>query len=55
LTSVRYEDVSGLNVAMDDSLRMGCVQGIRDLDAEIEHRADLQRLARDHVPERPPF
>jgi hypothetical protein len=27
------------------------VQGIRDLDAQIEYRFDLHRLTRDHVPE----
>ena len=31
------------------------VQGIRDLDAQIEYRFDLQRLASDSVPERLPL
>ena len=40
---------------MDDTLRMRCVQCVSDLDAQIEHRFDLQRLARDPVPESLPL
>ena len=40
---------------MDDSLRMGRVECVGDLDAQIEHRFDLQRLATDPVPERLPL
>src|SRR5215469_1241344 len=40
---------------MADALRMGCVQGIRDLDTQIEHRFSLQRLACDPMSERLTF
>ena len=40
---------------MDDALRMCRVESIGDLDAQIEHRFDLQRLASDPVPERLPL
>ena len=45
LTSIRDEDVRGLDVPMDDALRMCRVESVGDLDAQIEHRFDLQRLA----------
>src|ERR1035438_7432720 len=51
LTSIRDEGVRGLDVPMDDSLRMCRIESICDLDSQIEHRIDLQRLASDAVPE----
>jgi hypothetical protein len=33
LTSIRDEDVRGLDVPMDDSFRMCCIQCVGDLDA----------------------
>ena len=51
LTSIRDEDVRGLDVPMDDALRMCRVESVGNLDAQIEHRFDLQRLASDPVPE----
>src|SRR5947209_20273124 len=36
---------------MDDSLRVCSLESIGDLDAQIEHRLDLHRLAGDPVPE----
>jgi hypothetical protein len=36
---------------MDDALRMCRVESVGNLDAQIEHRFDLQRLASDPVPE----
>jgi hypothetical protein len=54
LTSIRHEDVCGLDVPMDDALRMGRIQRIGDLDAQTEHRLSLQRLAGDPVSERLP-
>ena len=44
-TPVRYKDVRGLDVPVNDSLGVRSVQCIRDLDAEIEHRFSFQRLA----------
>jgi hypothetical protein len=46
---------AGLDVSVNDSFCVCRVQGIRDLDAQIEHRFDLQRLAIDPVPERLPL
>jgi hypothetical protein len=43
---------AGLDVPVDDALRMCCIQRIGNLDAQIEHRFDLQRLASYQVPER---
>ena len=54
LTSVRDEDVRGLDVPVDDAFRMCGIQCIGDLDAQIDHGFDLQRLATDAVPERRP-
>ncbi len=47
LTSIRDEDVRWLDVPVDDSFRMCRVERIGDLDAQIEHRLDFQRLAID--------
>ncbi len=55
LPSIRHEDVRGLDVPMDDPLRVCGIQRVGDLDAQIEHRFDLQRLASDPVPERLPL
>jgi hypothetical protein len=51
LTSISHEDVRGLDVPMDDSLRVCRIESICELDSQIEHRFDLQRLTRDPVPE----
>ena len=40
---------------MDDSFGMCRVQSVSYLDAQIEHRFDLQRFAFDGVPERLPL
>src|SRR5215472_17966076 len=55
LPSCRDEDVRWLDVPVNDSFRMGSIQRICDLDAEIEHRFDFHRLASDQVPERLPL
>ena len=39
----RDEDVGRLDVAVQDALRVRGVERVRDLDGEIEHRADRQR------------
>src|SRR5207245_5031161 len=49
LTSIRNEDVRWLDVSMDDALRMCCIERVGNLDAEIEHRFDLQRFSSDLV------
>ena len=40
-----HEDVRGLDVPVDDSLRVGRVESVGDLYGQIQHRLDLQRLA----------
>ncbi len=45
------ENVRRFDVAMDDALRVCGVERVGNLDAQIEHCFDLQRLARDAVPE----
>jgi hypothetical protein len=40
---------------MDDALRVCRIESVGNLDAQIEHRLDLQRLASDPVPERLPL
>src|SRR5580765_2815107 len=55
LPASRHEDVGGLYVAVDDPLRVSGVESIGDLDAQIEHCFDLQRLASNPVPECLPF
>src|SRR4029077_14253915 len=52
LTSIGHEDVCWLDVPVNDTFRMSCVECISDLDAQIEHSFDLQRLAGDPVLER---
>src|SRR5437868_5830554 len=49
--TLRNEDVGRLDVTMDDASGMSGIERVRDLDAEIEHRFDLQRFAVDGVPE----
>ena len=55
LASIRDKDVRWLDVSVDDSFRMCGVESVSDLDSQIEHRFDLQRLASDPVPERLPL
>jgi hypothetical protein len=47
----RRATVGGLDITMDNTLRMCRVESVSDLDALIEHRFDLQRLAIYQVPE----
>jgi len=55
LTSIRDEDVRGLDVAVDYAFGVRSIQRIGNRDAQIEHRLHLQRLASDLVPERLPL
>ncbi len=47
--SLGHENIGGLDVAVDDSLRVGCIQGISDLDAGREQGFEFHRAARDAV------
>jgi hypothetical protein len=55
LAASSHEDVRWLDVAVDDPLTVCRIKCIGDLNAQIEHRLDLQRLATDPVPERLPL
>ena len=50
-----HEDVGGLEVAVDDALRVGRLEGVRDLDPEVEERAELERPLPDPLRERLPL
>src|SRR5207248_10810672 len=49
------KNVGWFDVPMDDPLRMGGVERVRDLDAQIEHHLDLQWFSSDLVLEGFPF
>jgi hypothetical protein len=51
LSSTGHEDIRGLDVTMNDALAVSSIESIRDLDAEIENRFGLQRLAFYELPE----
>src|ERR1700746_245573 len=55
LPSICHEDIRWLDVPVDDSFGMGCVERVRDLDAQIEHLFDFERLTIDLMPEGLPF
>src|ERR1019366_5783340 len=55
LTSIRDEDVGRLDVAVGYAFGVRSVQGIGNLNAQVECRLDLKRLASDPVPERLPL
>jgi hypothetical protein len=49
LPALGDEDVSGLDVPMNSSFRMGGVERIGNLDAELEDFVRLERLTGDMV------
>src|SRR5438132_14398890 len=55
LPSIRDEDVSWLDIPVDDSFRMCRVESVGNLNAQIEHGVDLQRFSNDLVLEGFPF
>ena len=46
------EDVRGLDVAVDDALRVGSIESVGYLDRERKQRVSFQRAAGDHVLQR---
>ena len=52
LPAAGHEDVRGLDVAVDDAAGMRGVEGVGDLDPELEHAVERQRPARDLVLQR---
>ena len=49
------EDVRGLDVAMDDALRVCRIERVGDFDAELDDPIELERVSLDEMFERPPF
>ena len=47
--SLSYKNIGRLDVAVDDSLRVGRIQGIGDLDADRQQGVEFQGTARDVV------
>jgi hypothetical protein len=47
LFSLRYEDVCGLEVPVNDASRVGSIQRIRDLTPKRQYRFDFQWLSAD--------
>src|SRR6267142_5524263 len=45
--SLSYKNIGRLDVAVDDSLRVGCIQGISDLDADRQQGVEFHGTARD--------
>src|SRR5580700_11222360 len=55
MTALGYEDVRGLNVAVDNSLRVSSFQSIRCLDAKFQQLVRGNRLFADSLLQRLPF
>jgi hypothetical protein len=49
LPSIRYEDVRGLDVPVNNSVGIGCIQRVCNLDSQIQNCFDLQWPAGDPV------
>ena len=49
LAAIGDEDIGRLDVAMDDALRVGGIERIRDLHGELQQRLGVDRLAGDGV------
>ncbi len=47
--SFGHENIGRLDVAVDDSLCVGCIQGISDLDADRQQRVKFHGTPRDAV------
>src|SRR6267378_4213826 len=51
MSPLGQKQVCGFDVAMNDSPGVGCVQGVGNLDADIEQRLQLESPAKDHFPQ----
>jgi hypothetical protein len=43
------EDVRGLDVTMDDTLGVSCLEGVGDFDGDVEEPVELHGLGGDEV------
>ena len=50
VTAVGDEEVGGLDVAMNDALGVGGIEGIRDLDPQVHESIGFERPAEDRFP-----
>src|SRR5438094_4716712 len=55
LPALCYEDVGWLDVPMNDSLRVGRIERVGNLNRQIKQQLSLEGLAFDGVPERLPL
>src|SRR6266436_2125410 len=51
MSPVGQKQICRLDVAMNDSFGVGCVQGVGNLDANIEQGLQLKSPAKDHFPQ----
>ncbi len=54
MASLRDKNVCGLNVAVNDSFRVRCVQRVGNLNPQFQHLLDVQRFARNAMLQRHP-
>ena len=52
VTALGYENVGGLDIAMNDAFRVGCIQRVGHLDAQRQRSRDIERLAADVLAKR---
>ena len=44
-----YEQIRGLNVAMDDAFGMGGIECVRDVDSDGDYAFQIQRMSGDQM------
>ncbi len=49
MAALGYEDVCRLDVAMNNALRMGGIEGVRDIESDLQKAMQLHRLAADEM------
>ena len=47
MSSFRYENIRGLDVAVNNAFRMGSVEGVGDLDTQLEKSFHIHRATRN--------
>src|SRR4029077_18986607 len=51
MSPLGQKQICRLDIAMNDSFGVGCVQGVGNLDADIEQRIQLESPTEDHFPQ----